>query len=71
MSGLTFQGKKGFQSSWSSQDLDTLHVYYGHVSVSWLCGRLKKSKASVTIKAYRLGLTKPREIDLFESNRRD
>ena len=68
MNGIAKIGKKGFQSAWSAQDLDKLHVYYGSVSVAWLCSELKKTKASVTIKAYRLGLTRPREIDLFESN---
>jgi hypothetical protein len=69
MNGILEKGVKGFQSSWSESELDILRVYYGEVSVSWLCGKLKKTKASVTVKAYRLGLTRPREIDLFAPNR--
>jgi hypothetical protein len=68
MNGILTKGAKGFQSSWSETDLDLLRVYYGNVSVSWLCGKLKKTKASVTVKAFRLGLTRPREIDLFAPN---
>jgi hypothetical protein len=68
MSGILEKGAKGFQSSWSETDLDLLRVYYGNVSVSWLCGKLNKTKASVTVKAFRLGLTRPREIDLFAPN---
>lgn len=70
MNEINKKDKKYFKKTWSDNDVEKLIASYGKVSVSSLCSELKKSKCSVTVKAFRLGLTKPREIDLFKSNLR-